>query len=85
MNFSKSKSNTYDEELQLEELHTMNGGGFFSKQFDLITDYWLGDVISNITHSNRRIKEQTGNGAGSANVVQGPDGKGCTERRLNNR
>ena len=80
---------TIDQELSLDELNAINGAGFFSDQFDLIVDYWLGDVIKDLTHSVDRVKEQTGEGCdcsgsscsgdNSTGVWAGPDGKGCLD------
>ena len=93
MTTSSWTNETIDQELSLDELNAINGAGFFSDQFDLIVDYWLGDVIDDLTHSIDRVEKQTGEGSdcsgcscsgdnsgdNSTGVWAGPDGKGCLD------
>ena len=62
--------------LTLDQLSEVSGAGFFSDQFDLIVDYWLGDVIddikSNADKANKRYEEATSS----------VHGKPCTDRNL---
>ena len=63
-------------ELTLDQLSEVSGAGFFSEQFGLIVDYWLGDVIddikSNADKANKRYEEATSS----------VHGKPCTDRNL---
>ena len=89
MTTSTWTNETIDQELSLDQLNAINGAGFFSDQFDLIVDYWLGDVIDDLTHSIDRVEKQTGEGSdcsgcscsgdNSTGVWAGPDGKGCLD------